>query len=313
MEEVLYHPKFGYYTSFHTKAPMGTGGDFYTSPDLDPILGQLLAHQFQRMAEGLESFSLVELGAGTGALARQILTCSPFPYFILERSPAMQARQQEALRDFDVRWIDELPQNLTGCIFSNEFFDALPVHRFVRRGGRLREIFVSENFREIEAEPQLSVELPLKEGQFADVSFEAREWIRRIAESLCCGFHLAIDYGYLREEFFAHPYGTLMCYRRHQVYEDPYSHIGEQDMTAHVNFSDLIDEGRSCGLTIVRFSDQKSFLIDLGILDEMQHLAAAADAVSLQRLLRIKNLILPTSMGERFKVLVQEKSCRGGP
>ena len=98
-----------------------------------------------------------------------------------------------------------------------------------------------------------------------------------------------------------------MCYWRHQVHENPYVHIGEQDVTAHVNFSDLIEEGTACGLELVRFSDQKSLLIDLGILDEMQVLAYSGDVDSMQRLLRMKNLILPDRMGERFKVLFQAK------
>jgi len=301
MEEVLTH----YYSS--ERNPIGAHGDFYTASDLDPVFGKLLARQFERMAEGFDSFTLIELGAGKGLLAHDILRHVTFPYMILERSPAMRSRQQVLLEGRNVTWIDELPQGVTGCIFSNEFFDALPVHRVVRRGGVLKEIYVTENFEEIEGDLGVHIDAPLAEGQTADINLEARTWVRRIAASLDRGYHLAIDYGYLQNEFYAQPHGTLMCYWRHQATENPYIRIGEQDMTTHVNFSDLIDEGTAAGLELVRFGKQMDYLIDLGILTEVQQLAEAGNAVSMQRLLKIKKLILPGSMGERFKALVQNK------
>jgi SAM-dependent MidA family methyltransferase len=317
MEEVLR----AYYSS--PRSPIGIEGDFYTSADLDPIFGQLLARQFEQWSAGFDEFTIVELGAGKGVLARDILQQRPFPYMILERSPTMRLRQQDVLKDFDVHWIDELPHGLTGCIFSNEFFDALPVHRVVRRDGILKEIYVTENFEEIEGELQPSVgsvfssgsalsrilkyRPPLQEGHITEINLEACEWIRRIARSLDRGYHVAIDYGYLRDEFYAQPHGTLMCYWRHQAVENPYIRIGEQDITAHVNFSDLMDEP---SLETVLFTTQKDYLIQLGILNEMEKLATVGDAVSMQRLLRMKKLILPGSMGERFKVLVQTKQGR---
>ncbi len=300
MEEVLRV----YYAS--ARNPIGTDGDFYTSADLDPIFGRLLAEQFDQLAEGFDSFTIVEMGAGKGLLARDILERRHFPYVILERSPAMRERQQELLNAYDVKWVDELPSDVTGCIFSNEFFDALPVHRVVNRNGVLREIYVTSDFEEIEGELTVGLEnsgLPLLEGQVTEMNLEARKWIRRIAASIERGYHLAIDYGYLEKEFYAQPHGTLMCYWRHQAVENPYVHIGEQDMTAHVNFSELMIDA----FETVRFSTQMDFLIGLGILDEMERLAAAGDARSMLRLLKMKKLILPGSMGERFKVLLQRK------
>jgi SAM-dependent MidA family methyltransferase len=297
MEEVL---RF-YYSS--SRNPIGPAGDFYTSADLDQILGRLLAKQFQQWAAEFNAFTIVELGAGKGLLARDILETADFEYMILERSPSMRSRQQELLSGYNVRWIDELPHGITGCIFSNEFFDALPVHRVVRRGGALKEIYVTEDFKEIEGPLQVNLDAPLAEDQSAEINLEAREWIHRIARSLDRGYHLAIDYGYLKNEYFARPHGTLMCYWRHQAVEDPYMRIGEQDITAHVNFSDLMDEP---SLETVLFTTQMDYLIRLGILDEMEKLATAGDAQSMQRLLKIKKLLLPDSMGERFKVLIQE-------
>jgi len=309
MEEALYHPQFGYYSS--PQNPLGRDGDFYTSADLDPVFGKLLAQRFKAMAAELnvppESFTIVELGAGRGLLAREILHTQKFPYRILERSSAMRERQGCVLQGFDVEWIEGLPKDLIGCIFSNEFFDALPVHRVVRRNGVLREIYLNEDFVEIEGTPQQGVDVPVNEGSIADISLDSKEWIGRIAKSLKAGFHLAIDYGYLEREFYARPRGTLMCYWRHQVSEDPYVRIGEQDITAHVNFSDLIEAGRNASLVKTEFSSQMDFLIRLGILDEMESLAGSGTAESIQRLQAMKKLILPGNMGERFKVLVQRK------
>ena len=301
MEEVL---RF-YYAS--PRSPIGMDGDFYTSADLDPIFGQLLAGQFAEWAADFDSFTIVELGAGRGLLARDILRHCRLPYMILERSTAMRARQEQLLRNYDIEWLEDLPTALTGCVFSNEFFDALPVHRVVRRAGVLKEIYVNENFEETEGELQEPVEAPLGEGQIADINLEALHWIRRIAACLDRGYHLAIDYGYLRDEFYAQPRGTLMCYWHHQAVENPYIRIGEQDLTAHVNFSDLIDEGTASSLETVRFTTQMDYLVGLGILDEIAKLANAGDAASIERLVKIRGLILPASMGERFKVLVQTK------
>jgi SAM-dependent MidA family methyltransferase len=308
MEEALYHPRYGYYSS--SKNPIGFQGDFFTASDLDPIFGRILGERFALMARNTSPFTIVELGAGKGLLARHILEYQQFPYLILERSAAMRKRQQETLKGLAVDWIDDLPEKLQGCIFSNEFFDALPVHRVVRRGDGLKEIYVDEKFKEIEKEPTPDLMAPLeliREGQVVDLNMDARMWIRRIAESLESGYHLAIDYGYLRDEFYAQPSGTLMCYWQHQAIEDPYVHIGEQDMTAHVNFSDLIDAGAAAGLRMLSFKKQIDFLIDAGILETLQKLGTAGDAASTQRLVNIKKLILPGSMGDRFKVLIQKK------
>jgi len=307
MEEALYHPKFGYYTS--ARNPIGREGDFYTSSDLDPIFAKLLARKFSRMAAALgiapESFTILELGAGRGLLAREILQHQRFRYSILERSASMRERQREHLKGFDVDWLDDLPPGLTGCIFSNEFFDALPVRRIVRRNGVLREIFVTSDFSEVEGDLQESLDVPLAEGQLVDISSDARRWMTRIAASLDRGYHLAIDYGYEDREFYARPRGTLMCYWQHQVVEDPYIRIGEQDITAHVNFSDLIREGTAAGLATEEFCTQMDFLIQLGVLKELESIVPARTIEDIQRLAAVKKLILPGGMGERFKVLVQ--------
>ena len=326
MEEVLYHPDFGYYTS--PRNPLGRAGDFYTSSDLDPVFGKLIARKFQEMAATLgvpdESFTILELGAGRGLLAREILQQAPFRYLILERSGAMRDRQRETLSGLSVDWVSDIPEHLTGCVFSNEFFDALPVHRLVRRNGVLRELYVTGDFTEIEGDLQESVldgcalpgldslrsfSVPLAEGQLADICIDARRWIERIAASLDRGYHLAIDYGYQDREFYARPRGTLMCYWKHQAVEDPYVRIGEQDMTAHVNFSDLLNAGATAGLEQISLSTQMDFLIQMGILHEIETLVPATTVEAIQRMMAIKKLILPDAMGHRFKVLIQRKAA----
>ncbi len=310
MDDVLYHPEFGYYTS--ARNPLGRAGDFYTSSDLDPVFGKLVARKFQQMAATLgvaeDSFTVLELGAGRGLLARDILQHARFRYCILERSQAMRDRQRETLSGYPAEWLEDLPERFVGCVFSNEFFDALPVRRIVRRGGVLREIHVTGDFSEMEGDPQEAMDLPLVEGQLADICTDARRWITRIAASLERGYHLAIDYGYLDREFYARPGGTLMCYWKHQAVEDPYVRIGEQDMTAHVNFSDLMEAGKAAGLETLSFTTQMDFLIQQGILQEIEALVPATTAGSIQRLMAIKKLILPDAMGSRFKVLIQGKT-----
>ena len=309
MEEALYNPDFGYYTS--ARNPLGREGDFYTSSDLDPIFGKLLAAKFAQMAATLgvpeESFTILELGAGRGLLARQILSHTRFRYCILERSVAMRERQRETLAGLTVQWVDAMPEGLTGCVFSNEFFDALPVHRVVRRSGRLRELYVTADFNEIEGDLQEGLDVPIAEGQLADICIEGRRWVELIAASLRRGYHLAIDYGYLEREFYARPRGTLMCYWKHQAVEDPYVRIGEQDITSHVNFSDLMNAGEGAGMENISFQTQMDFLIQQGILQEIEALVPAANAAAVQRMMAIKKLILPDAMGHRFKVLIQRK------
>ena len=311
METVLYHPEHGYYC--RELNPIGSRGDFYTASSLDPAMGQLLAGLFERMEAHIPDFALVELGAGTGLLARQILETRPFPYVIVERSLPMRERQREMLQDFDIEWRDDLPEDIRGCVFSNEFFDALPVRRFTLKNNRLREYFVAEGLVETEGDPSVPVDLPLlAEGAVADISLDAREWVGRIGRSIDVGYHLAIDYGYLERELFRRTSGTLMCYLDHQVDENPYAHVGLKDITAHVDFSDLIEFGGRGGLKTRGFCSQREFLVDLGLLDLIAALIERGDPASIGRVQALKTLLLPPMMGDRFKVLLQRKGILEG-
>ena len=337
MELCLYHPVHGYYQT--TREKIGKEGDYYTSPSVHPVFGRLLARQLKEMGDlvGGDPFWVVEAGAGRGTLAKDILDClveeSPeffgrVRYGIIERSPSFIEEQTMRLAPHEgkVDWLDleEVPdESLQGCFVSNEFFDALPSHRVVVRNGTLREIYVTvENgvlCEVFEESSTLAVrqyldnmEVRLVEGQQAEVNLEAIRWLDQVARVLCRGFLLTIDYGYLAEDLYAvdRRWGTLLCYYRHTCSEDPYAHIGLQDMTTHVNFTGLIKRGDSLGFHLAGLVPQYQFLLSLGFLEEIERLNVRdlPPQCALTERLAMKHLILPDGgMGDTFKVLIQHR------
>lgn len=334
MEMALYHPGLGYYT--RPGRGFGREGDFYTSVHVHPIFGAMLALQLREMWYALgrpRPFILVECGAGEGFLAKDILeaTWRRWPEFftalrygIVERSPYLTSVQKERLAGSGrPAWFESLSEAaawagepLTGCLLANELIDAFPVHRVRLVGGRMREIYVAldgERFVEVLGElsgPELAAYfdgLSLEEGQEAEANLEALRWLEEVAQNLARGFTLILDYGYRAEELYGprFPRGTLMCYRKHQAGEDPYRFLGEQDLTAHVNFSALIERGRELGLKTLGFTTQMEFLLSLGILEEAARWDEGSARLTAQ--MAAKRLIMPGGMGEIFKVLIQYK------
>jgi SAM-dependent MidA family methyltransferase len=334
MEMALYDPEEGYYTSSAER--IGLGGDYYTSPDVHPIFGRLLATQIRQMETllpGPEPFTILEMGAGKGLLARDILAglkavapegLKRFRYAVVERSPAMAARQKALLDSSglssSVRWISGLDEvlaegRLVGCVLSNELVDAFPVHRVVATREGLYEIYVgwSEGrfveTRDLPSTPDLAayfdrLKIRLAEGQQAEVNLEAARWIRDVGKVLDRGFVITIDYGHPASELFA-PHrkkGSLLCYYRHTVNDDPYARIGEQDITAHVDFTGLARAGAEVGLTLTGFTNQLNFLMSLGIAQEMERFDPESPET-----LSVKRLLARESMGGVFKVLIQHK------
>lgn len=327
MELCLYHPEFGYYTS--GRGWQGRGGDYYTAPTVHPLFGKLLGRQIAQMwwVMGGGSFSLWEMGGGEGYLGKDILDYlqrevpdlyGVLDYHMVEVSPANLERQRRHLAPHKgkVSWHE--PQGLgelevEGCFLANELVDAFPVHRVVMQDGRLKEIYVDageEGLREVLGDPSTPeltgyfrrLGITLVEGQRGEVNLAALRWIKGVAQGLEKGFVLTIDYGYLAEELYS-PWrteGTLLCYRGHRVSEDPYIDLGLQDMTAHVDFTSLIQWGERYGLSFTGLVPQYRFLLALGALEEV----ACLDE---QERLTAKNLILPGGMGEGFKVLIQHK------
>jgi len=341
MRECLYHPIHGYYS----KSESTRFDDYYTSVDVHPIFGRLLARQFAEMWVHLgcpTEFVLVEAGAGVGRLALHILDFSALQlpafysalrYVAVERSAAR--REQSTART--KRHTDaghffssiEIPPHIpAGCIFSNELVDALPVHRTILQGGALREIFV--DFTDgcfVDSVATLSTcaiteyfstqAIVLQEGQQAEAGLEACDWITEVGRRLERGYVLTIDYGHRAAELFDdhHMRGTLLAYRDHRVTENYYASPGEQDLTAHVNFTALETWGKRSGLETAGLTSQTAFLLALGRGNEFADLydAGQSELEQARARLQLKTLINPEGMGDRFQVLIQKKGAGAKP
>ena len=333
MRECLYHPAHGYYS----RASIRRFGDYYTSVDVHPIFGRLLARQFAEMWELLDSprsFVVAESGAGTGRLAGHILDFSAralpefyaaLQYVAVERSGARRAEHAARLADHAAAGCvssgGEIPSTIpAGCIFSNELLDALPGHRVVVENGALREIFVgfeSGRFIEIRGKPSTSAleryfheqGITLEEGQQAEVCFETCDWIEGAGRALERGFVLTIDYGHEARALYDehHNRGTLLAYRDHTVSENLLDAPGEQDLTSHVNFTAVDLWGRRGGLLRTGLATQSQFLVALGRENEFADLyePGQTEIEKLRARLLLKNLINPEGLGEKFQVLVQ--------
>jgi SAM-dependent MidA family methyltransferase len=335
MLECLYHPAHGYYSRVNARR----FGDYYTSVDVHPIFGRLLARQFAEMWEMLGSprpFLLVEAGAGVGRLASYILEFSArtlpefyaaLEYVAVERSAA---RRDEHAVHFETHLAagrassaGEIPNAIpAGCIFSNELVDALPVHRVAVEHGALREIYVGfdgARFIEVTGKPSMpAVEhyfheqgITLEEGQQAEICLEACDWIENAGHTLDRGFVLTIDYGHEARALYDqhHNRGTLLAYRDHSVSENILVAPGELDLTSHVNFTALDLWGRRAGLARTGLVTQSQFLVALGRGNEFADLyePGQTEMEKLRARLLLKNLIHPEGLGEKFQVLIQHK------
>ncbi|TAJ09808.1 MAG: SAM-dependent methyltransferase [Nitrospirae bacterium] len=318
---------------------IGWNGDFYTSSDVHPVMAQALARQVQQVDEALgrpDPVTVLEMGAGKGLLARDFLTaCERTPgdffrrlrYVIIERSPAMRASQRQQLTRWlnapaTVSWLDDLAQletgSLVGIVLSNELVDAFPVHRITVEQGRPKELFVGwEQGRFVEQAQPLanqdlqrylqrlsSIDITLAEGYRTEVNLAAVAWMKDVARVLGRGLVLTIDYGHTAQDLYGpdRRKGTLLCYYHQMASDDPYTRVGLQDMTAHVDFTSLATAGEEAGLATTGFTNQMSFLMGLGveqILDGLE--PGSRDFQAIVHLLR------PEGMGRTFKILAQHK------
>jgi SAM-dependent MidA family methyltransferase len=363
MRMALYEPGLGYYMTASDRSlgtdgagqSVGLGrsgreGDYFTAPELHPLFGQMVGRQVIEMVDRLrhivplEEIVIVEMGAGRGLMAEDILTvCAQHQparlrYVVVETNPSLVVEQRMRLARFahegiPVEWCRPLETaampsgQLTAIIVSNELVDAFPVHRVVMRGGRLLERYVAmEADRLVEqldypSTPaleqyfeRLAVRLP--EGFQTEVNLEALEWVAKISGLLGAGFVLTIDYGHSAEERYAPARrdGTLACYAGHRRLEAPLLRVGRQDLTAHVDFSALVRAGRAAGLEVAGFTDQTAFLLGLGAAEVMEERLAACDAIQREvELAAMKLLLAPDGMGRAFKVLVQRKGMPPAP
>ncbi len=302
MHLALYHPQLGYYTNGQVR--IGKEGDYYTGVSTGPLFGKLLARQFQRFRAELGNppeFEVIECGGHRGQLRDDVLAAAPdLRYRVMEVG-------------------HPLPDSIVGCVFSNELLDALPVHRVSVSGGRWHEIYVIDGLKEalgplsspLLADSVRDLPMKLMEGYRTEVNLRARSWLENVARRLKRGFVQTIDYGYECEEYFAphHRDGTLMCYHQHTRNDNPYINVGEQDITAHIEFSSFIEHGKRFGLEPVLFTDQSHYLLKIGEGDITEIVERTAGQLSKERS-AIHQLIHPELMGRTFKVLVQKKSDR---
>jgi SAM-dependent MidA family methyltransferase len=341
MEICLYHPTAGYYS--RNAEQFGKAGDFYTSSDVHAVFGRLLARQFDQMWQALDrppKIEILELGPGRGLFARDVLDWSnkkfhdffaALTYTVQESSPALRAKLQDTLKNhlasgkaiISGEPPEERPTihrslapDTPLIVFANEFFDALPVE-ILGTAGKLHIALENNRLREI-WHPPLDEELEFLDrygvrpepGERIEVPILAQSWIRQIAHAIARGLLLIIDYGYTRSEQLAGRHrGTLMAYRHHSASSDPYQAPGEQDLTAHVNFTALAAACEQAGMHVEKLLTQSQFLMGIGERNQFAdafedcHVPQERAKVALQ----LKHLVTPIGMGENFQVLMASR------
>ena len=325
MEQALYHPEFGYYSSGRCR--IGRRGDYFTNVSVGPLFGKMLAAQFAEMWVAMgrpDAFMVVEQGAHNGDFARDVLQelrdrhpdfFAVLRYGIVEPFPVLEALQREAVREFSgkVTWwksLEALPE-FCGIHFSNELLDSMPVRLVTRDGtGEWQERLVGEEEGEFRfvTQPVADEELRTRltsvpataNGRYdTEISLAALDWMEGVSEKLQRGFVLAVDYGFSRAEFFApeRRSGTLQGYSSHRRVSSPLSEVGHADIAAHVEWTSLAERAEQCGLTILGFTDQHHFMTGLLTVAE----PVADERRSLQTLMH------PEFLGTRFQYLALGK------
>ena len=342
MQQALYHPQHGYYGG--GRARIGRRGDFYTSVSVGKIYGELIAKQFVEMWERMNrpvSFTITEEGAHGGQFAHDVLTAvrqsSPeffaqLRYWIVEPNPRLQQEQQATLSTWPrnkVRWTPTLDTfeagSLCGVHFSNELLDAFPVHLVTYVEGAWRENFVDvgkQGFRYVYGPPsnsQLRVQLeklPVSEIQpgtsyCTEVNLAALRWVEDLSKVLGSGYILLADYGYPRDVYYSpeRSEGTLTAYQSHRKSRNPLENVGLADLTAHVDFTSLVERAEANGLRLAGYCDQHHFLIPLGEpeLLEMERSLRGLSPEALQYIRSFKTLMHPSTMGMAFKFVCFSK------
>jgi len=324
----LYTPGLGYYSAGAHK--LGEAGDFITSPELSPLFGRTLARQVAEIMT-LSSPHILELGAGSGKLATDMLAeleqldSLPDSYTILEVSADLRARQQTLIQERmphllnRIHWLDTLPNEFNGATIANEVLDALPVHLVHWRDSALAERGVAmsgSNFvwqeRPISETALLEVaqKIHMPDDYVSEICLATCGLINSIAQRLGQGAMLFIDYGFGVREFY-HPQrnnGTLMCHYRHYAHDDPFYLPGLQDITSHVNFTDLAECGIDAGLELLGYTSQAFFLINCGISTLMEEISPENLYEYLPLSAQFQKLTSPAEMGELFKVIAFGKN-----
>ncbi|MCH9644194.1 MAG: SAM-dependent methyltransferase [Gammaproteobacteria bacterium] len=319
MQLALYAPGLGYYSAGAHK--FGGTGDFVTAPELSPLFSQCLARQCQQVLEHLGGGDILEFGAGSGVMAMDILLecqrlgCLPEHYYIIEVSADLRERQQILLQEkipdlFDrIIWLDNLPEKpINGVILANEVLDAMPVEIFKQANG-LKQFYVDyqdekfvwklQDIKDTRLKSAVEkLEINFIENYQSEINLNIPPWITALSNSLQRGVVLLIDYGFPRHEYYHadRHMGTLMCHYQHHAHPDPLVYPGLQDITAHVDFTAVAEAAVSAGFDIEGFTHQAAFLLNCGI-----------ESNDLQSTQALKRLLLPSEMGELFKVIALSK------
>lgn len=331
MQQALYHPLYGYYTGNLTK--LGREGDFMTSPELTPLFGQTLARGCVGFFEEMTRPMLFEFGAGTGKLcvdllkSLEALKALPEKYIILEVSGHLRQVQEQWITEQiphlseRIEWISQWPKEpFDGVIIANEVLDAMPVHRLKQEGGTVYEsVIVREETGELtEAWQRCDNERLIKyaEAYFpgedipyvSEVNGLIEGWLSGCVQMLNRGAVFLIDYGFPAREYYHldRSSGTLMCHYQHHAHPNPLIHVGEQDITAHVNFSHVAEAADSLGFHVALYTNQAAFLLALGLLDCLTAMASEREKFKANQ--AVKMLLHPSEMGELFKVMVLTKA-----
>jgi SAM-dependent MidA family methyltransferase len=328
MAEALYAPGLGYYAAGNAKLAepaisLEPAGDFVTAPELTPLFGPMLAAQLMPVLEQTGTRDVLEFGAGTGALAEQVLAALDAEgmhvrYRIVEVSADLRARQRERLAPYAgrIEWLDRLPDAFEGCVLANEVLDAMPVQvfRWDATGALLERGVVVDGeggfaWSDRPAPQRLAQvmaeRMPPLAGYVSEVNLQGEAWVRGMGQWLRRGAALLIDYGFPRHEYY-HPQraaGTLMCHLRHHSHADPFLAPGLQDVTAHVDFTAMADAALAGGLDVLGYTSQARFLMNAGLMERMAQLDASDTATYARVIAPVQKLLSEAEMGELFKVL----------
>ena len=323
MERALYAPGLGYYAGGATK--FGGAGDFVTAPELSPLYAATLARQVAQVLEQVPG-DVLELGAGSGRMAADLLTALeaigrlPQRYRILEVSGELRARQEARIAELPaglarrVEWLEGLPDAISGIVLANEVLDALPVHLLAWLDGGVRERGVTWRAGRFEFEDRpLAAGALLERAQHiappapyvSEIALAAPALVAALGERLVRGALLFVDYGFGTAEYYHSQRlrGTLMCHYRHRAHDDPFFLPGLQDITAHVDFGAVARAGTQAGLTLLGYTTQAHFLVNLGITELLACTPAEETRRYLPLAAQAHKLLSPAEMGELFKVI----------
>lgn len=325
MHAALYTPDLGYYCS--SRQILGHHGDFTTAPESSSLFGQCISRRISQVFTQIDNADILEFGAGSGRLCVDILSaleqsqCLPEHYYIIEVSAHLKARQQQLIEENiphlaeKVSWLSSWPQTpIDGVIIANEVLDAMPVELVRWQQDTIKQGFVSidaDNKFELSYDDCHDQRLLAKAQQIkpgvdnycSEINLFIDDWLKQCYHSINKGLVILCDYGFVASEYY-HPdrkTGTLMCHYQHQAHPDPLINIGDQDITAHVDFSEVAESSHNCGFDVIEFTNQAGFLLANGLLELLESKHDSYDYITLSQ--QAKLLTSPAEMGELFKVI----------